>query len=212
MKDTPAFSEIKTGSDGLVVCVVQDSRTHRVLMVAYQDEEAWNRTHDTGFVHFHSRSRDALWRKGETSGNSLSVSEVQIDCDSDAVLISATSAGPTCHTGAISCFGVADSTTPGSVTLGSAIDELAATVASRMGADPSTSYTAHLIEDGDLAARKVLEEAGELAFAAKDTAGGGDDQRVVEEASDLLYHMLALLAHQGVAPHRVAEELAARRR
>ncbi len=207
MMELPAFSEIKTQSDGLVVCIVQDLCTRRVLMVGYQDEEAWDATLETGFVHFHSRSRATLWMKGGVSKNTLSVSEIEIDCDSDAILIHATPAGPTCHTGSLSCFGEKRHST-----LGSAIDELTATVASRIGADPNTSYTATLIEEGDLAARKVLEEAGELAFAAKDTAAGGSDQRVVEEAGDLIYHMIALLAQQGVATSRVAREVETRRR
>lgn len=207
MRDTPEFGAIRTTAEGLVVCIIQDTRSRQVLMVGYQDEEAWNATVDTGLVHFHSRSRETLWKKGETSGATLAVSAIQIDCDKDAVLISVISAGPTCHTGSVSCFSEA-----ASPTLGSVIDELAATIASRIGADPSKSYTAGLIEDGDLAARKVLEEAGELAFAAKDTASGGDDQRVVEEAADLLYHILALLAHQSVEPQRIADALIARRR
>jgi phosphoribosyl-ATP pyrophosphohydrolase/phosphoribosyl-AMP cyclohydrolase len=202
VKPPPEFNTLRTDTAGLVPCIVQDAATHEVLMVAYQDAEAWNRTAETGFVHFHSRSRGSLWRKGETSGNTLSVVSIDLDCDRDAVLINVRPQGPTCHTGAYSCFGSRTA-----VTLGSAVDHLVATISERRDADPSESYTATLLADADLAARKTLEEAGELAFAAKDTAAGASDQRVVEEAADLFYHALVLLAEQGVDAQRVATEL-----
>ncbi len=201
----PAFDSIRTDQSGLVPCIVQDATSHEVLMVGYQDEEAWDRTTETGLVHFHSRSRDTLWLKGETSGNTLSVDSIRLDCDNDAVLINARPAGPTCHTGTTSCFGSGQP-----VSLGSVLDNLVATIEDRAGADPSESYTARLLAADDLVARKTLEEAGELAFAAKDTASGTTDQRVVEEAADLFYHALVLLAQQGVDPDRVASELLSR--
>lgn len=207
MTTSANFSDLTTDNDGLVPCIIQDAQTRRVLMVGYQDEQAWTRTRHTGNVHFHSRSRNELWMKGESSGNILAVSSIHTDCDSDAILIEVTPVGPTCHTGSISCFGGEEPTT-----LGRALDELCLTIADRAGADPDESYTAKLMDDGDLAARKVLEEAGELAFAAKDTISGGADTRVIEEAADLLYHVMALLAQQGVAPSRVAAELVSRRR
>lgn len=199
MTSAPDFSE------GLIPCIVQDATTRNVLMLGYQDQEAWNATKATDIVHFHSRSRGMLWRKGETSGNTLAVVDIAVDCDRDAILINADPAGPTCHTGASSCFG-----TNTGESLGVAIDRLVRTIAGRRTASPSESYTAQLLADLDLAARKVLEEAGELAFAAKDTASGEPDQRVVEETADLIYHSLALLAQQGVDPSRVADELATR--
>jgi phosphoribosyl-ATP pyrophosphohydrolase/phosphoribosyl-AMP cyclohydrolase len=205
MIDQPAFDSIRTDRNGLVPCIVQDATTREVLMVGYQDEEAWDRTTETGLVHFHSRSRDALWLKGETSGNTLSVESIHLDCDVDAILITARPAGPTCHTGAISCFGSGQP-----VTLGTVLDGLIATIKDRADADPSESYTATLLAGGDLVARKTLEEAGELAFAAKDTSTGATDQRVVEEAADLFYHALVLLAQQRVDPERVASELRSR--
>ncbi|GMQ94042.1 MAG: bifunctional phosphoribosyl-AMP cyclohydrolase/phosphoribosyl-ATP diphosphatase HisIE [Acidimicrobiia bacterium] len=207
MSTRPAFDAIRSDRHGLVPCIVQDATTHEVLMVGYQDDEAWDKTVDTGLVHFHSRSRGALWFKGETSGNTLSVVSIRLDCDDDAVLINARPAGPTCHTGTTSCFGSSQQ-----VTLGSALDVLVATIDERASAAPSESYTARLLDDGDLVARKTLEEAGELAFAAKDTATGAPDQRVVEEAADLFYHALVLLAQQGVDPKRVASELMSRAR
>lgn len=205
MMTPPDFDSIRTDRDGLVPCIVQDATTSEILMIAYQDEEAWNRTTETGLVHFHSRSRDTLWLKGETSGNTLSVESIRLDCDNDAALISARPTGPTCHTGAISCFGSGES-----ATLGAVLDDLVATISQRADADPAESYTARLLAERDLVARKTLEEAGELAFAAKDASTGASDQRVVEEAADLLYHLLALLAQQGVDPGRVANELLSR--
>ncbi len=205
MTDQPAFDSIRTDPKGLVPCIVQDATTREVLMIGYQDEEAWDRTTETGLVHFHSRSRDTLWLKGETSGNTLSVESIRLDCDVDAILITALPAGPSCHTGAISCFGSGHS-----ATLGTVLDSLTRTIRYRAGADPSDSYTAALLAGGDLVARKTLEEAGELAFAAKDASTGATDQRVVEEAADLFYHTLVLLAQQGVDPGRVATELVSR--
>jgi len=199
------FETITLDQNGLVPCIVQDATTREVLMVGYQDEEAWGRTSETGLVHFHSRSRNTLWLKGETSGNTLTVDSITLDCDKDAILITAVPAGPTCHTGDVSCFG-----SGASASLGAVLDSLTATIESRVDADPSESYTARLLLSDDLAARKTLEEAGELAFAAKDASRGGSDQRVVEEAADLLYHTLVLLAQQGVDPQRIAAELLSR--
>lgn len=202
MLDTPPFFSLQINDQGLIPCVVQDASTKAVLMVGYQDAEAWERTHETGFVHFHSRSRNTLWKKGETSGNTLSVLSINVDCDHDAVLIRVQPGGPTCHTGVTSCFGSDDSRT-----LGTTLEALIDTIESRANTDPSKSYTARLLRSDDLIARKVLEEAGELAFAAKDAACGLSDQRVVEEAADVFYHLLVLLAQQGVDAERVAGEL-----
>jgi phosphoribosyl-ATP pyrophosphohydrolase/phosphoribosyl-AMP cyclohydrolase len=202
MSGVVPFTSIQKDDHGLVPCVIQDASTGQVLMVGYQDAEAWERTRETGFVHFHSRSRDTLWMKGGTSGNTLSMVSIDLDCDTDAVLIRVRPTGPTCHTGTTSCFGPDEPPT-----LGAELDKLSDTITDRADADPSESYTARLLRDDDLAARKLLEEAGELAFAAKDTTRGISDQRVVEEAADVLYHLLALLSQQGVDPRRVAEEL-----
>jgi phosphoribosyl-ATP pyrophosphohydrolase/phosphoribosyl-AMP cyclohydrolase len=202
MFNTTPFTSLRSNEQGLIPCVVQHASTKAVLMVAYLDAEAWERTLEAGYVHLHSRSRNVLWKKGETSGNTLSVVSVDVDCDGDAVLIRARPAGPTCHTGMTSCFGPGDSPT-----LGATLDILIDTIRHRADADPSESYTAHLLGNDDLVARKMLEEAGELAFAAKDTAAGLSDQRVVEEAADVLYHLLVLLTQQGVSAQRVADEL-----
>jgi phosphoribosyl-ATP pyrophosphohydrolase/phosphoribosyl-AMP cyclohydrolase len=196
-----SFSDLTPGADGLVVAVVQDVNTRDVLMVGYMDQRAFDATQSTGQVHFWSRSRNELWRKGDTSGNTLAMSDIRADCDSDALLVLARPNGPTCHTGLATCFGER------AQTFGMVLDRLVGIVDARKGADPSESYTATLIGDPDLAARKVLEEAGEVAFAAKDAHTGSSSQRVVEEVADELYHLLALLTGLGIDPTEVATEL-----
>jgi phosphoribosyl-AMP cyclohydrolase / phosphoribosyl-ATP pyrophosphohydrolase len=198
--------------DGLVPGVVQDAATARVLMLGYLDREALAATLDTGQVHFHSRSRDALWRKGETSGNTLEVVDVATDCDGDALLIRARPAGPTCHTGAVSCFDAAVAGNPPAPQGFASLEDLWATIASRATERPGGSYTVRLLEGGvDTAGRKVLEEAGEVLLAAKDHAAGtGADDRLAEEAADLVYHLLVLLAERRMAPDAVLAVLARR--
>ncbi|MGI9641865.1 MAG: bifunctional phosphoribosyl-AMP cyclohydrolase/phosphoribosyl-ATP diphosphatase HisIE [Acidimicrobiia bacterium] len=198
------FADLSAGPDGLVVAVVQDAATRSVLMVAYMNEEAFDATQASGRVHFWSRSRNELWRKGATSGNTLALADIRTDCDGDALLVLVNPTGPACHTGSTSCFG--DQSAP----IGATIDRLAEIIRSREGADPGDSYTAGLIADPDLAARKVLEEAGEVAFAAKDLNAGGSSSRVVEEAADEVYHLLALLASLGIDPDEVGKELTRR--
>ena len=201
MTAVTSFADLSPTPDGLIPAVVQDAGTDAVLMVAYMNEEAWERTMASGYVHFWSRSRRSLWKKGETSGNTLSVVSITADCDADALLVRAQPAGPTCHTGSVSCFGdTSDS-------LGRSIDTVATTVAARVTERPPGSYTVELVDDVDLAARKVLEEAGEVAFAAKDLVAGGDSSRVVEEAADVVYHLLALLAAVDIDPSDVGLEL-----
>ncbi|MGI9528492.1 MAG: bifunctional phosphoribosyl-AMP cyclohydrolase/phosphoribosyl-ATP diphosphatase HisIE [Acidimicrobiia bacterium] len=198
------FDDLSAGPDGLVVAVVQDAATRDVLMVAYMNQEAFDATQASGQAHFWSRSRNELWRKGATSGNTLAVADIHIDCDGDALLMLVNPSGPACHTGSTTCFGEHPTT------IGVIIDRLAAIIHSRVGADPGDSYTASLIADPDLAARKVLEEAGEVAFAAKDLSAGGSSSRVVEEAADEVYHLLALLASLGIDPSEVGTELTRR--
>jgi phosphoribosyl-ATP pyrophosphohydrolase/phosphoribosyl-AMP cyclohydrolase len=168
--------------------IVQDASTGRVLMLAWMDEEAERRTRETGEAWFWSRSRQRLWRKGETSGNTLSVDELRDDCDGDALLLRVTPAGPTCHTGSVSCFA----------------PWLWRTVAERAATRPEGSYTAELLNTGvGACARKVGEEAVELSVAALDES----DERVVEEAADLVYHLYVLLAARGLDVAQVEDEL-----
>lgn len=199
------FASLSPNDDGIVPAIVQDPTTGSVLMVAFMDADALKLTIETGFVHFWSRSRHEIWKKGETSGNTLALQSIDRDCDGDALLVQAVPAGPVCHEGTTTCF---DRT--GNPHLGSVLARLAGIIDQRRGADPATSYTARLLADGDLAARKVLEEAGEVAFAAKDVVAGGDSQRVAEEAADLLYHLLVLVQGSGVGTDEVAEILTRR--
>ena len=199
------------GDDGLVPAIVQDAADGRVLMLAWMDEEALNATVATGEVHFHSRSRNALWRKGETSGNVLRLVDIAEDCDRDALLVTVDPLGPTCHRETRSCFdpegSPAESTTEGFGWL----ESLWATIADRAATRPEGSYTAKLLAGGvDAAGRKVTEEATEVLMAAKDDAAASTPERraaLAGESADLLYHLLVLLAERDVAPSAVLDEL-----
>ena len=187
---------------GLVPVVVQDHASGDVLMVAYANAEALSRTADTGLAHFWSRSRRALWRKGETSGHGLRVREVRADCDRDTLLMVVDPDGPACHTGSRTCFG------DDAPALAGVVDELQRVIAQRATASPESSYTARLLAKGpDQALKKIGEEATEVVLAAK----GESDERLAEEAADLLYHLLVALRQRGVAFARVLETLRARR-
>jgi phosphoribosyl-AMP cyclohydrolase / phosphoribosyl-ATP pyrophosphohydrolase len=191
------------GADGLIPAVVQDRSSGDVLMVAYTNAEALALTARTGQAHFWSRSRKALWRKGETSGNTLAVASMHRDCDGDAVLLAVDPAGPACHTGSRTCFGNE------AVTLAGGLAGLERVIAGRATADPSESYTARLLARGlDHALKKVGEEATEVVLAAK----GESDERLAEECADLVYHLMVVLAQRRLPLARVLEVLAARRR
>lgn len=171
--------------------IVQDAASGRVLMLAWMDSEAERRTRDSGEAWFWSRSRAKLWHKGETSGNTLAVEELRDDCDGDALLLRVRPAGPACHTGSLSCFAPA----------------LWRTIAARAHERPAGSYTAELLDAGvGQCARKVGEEAVELAVAALTES----DERVVEEAADLVYHLYVLLAARGLDVAAVEDALTAR--
>jgi phosphoribosyl-ATP pyrophosphohydrolase/phosphoribosyl-AMP cyclohydrolase len=195
--------DVAWGPGGLVPAVVQDAADGRILMVAYVDAEALAATLATGTVHFHSRSRDRLWRKGETSGNVLRLVDIALDCDGDALLLQVEPAGPTCHRGTRSCFdpvgaepeaAASAATDAGRPLQGFEwLETLWATIDLRAGADPATSYTARLMAAGvDGAARKVAEEATEVLMAAKDDAVSSAERRqatrdaLAGEVADLL--------------------------
>ena len=168
--------------------IVQDVESGRVLMLAWMDDEAERLTRETGEAWFWSRSRERLWRKGETSGNTLAVEELRDDSDGDALLLRVRPAGPACHTGSVSCFAPA----------------LWRTISERALERPAGSYTTELLEAGiGACARKVGEEAVELSVAALDES----DERVVEEAADLVYHLYVLLAARGLDVAAVEDEL-----
>ena len=188
---------------GLIPVVVQDAASGDVLMVAYANREALDRTAETGLAHFWSRSRGALWRKGETSGNQMRVREVRADCDRDALLMVVDPAGPACHTGTRTCFGDETPTSAGIVA------ELGRVIASRAGAPPESSYTARLLARGqDQILKKIGEEATEVVIAAKSES----DERLAEEAADLLYHLMVAMAQRKVPFDRALDVLRARRR
>lgn len=188
---------------GLVPVVVQDRASGDVLMVAYASAEALTRTVETGLAHFWSRSRQALWRKGETSGRSLHVRELHRDCDGDALLMIVEPEGNACHTGSRTCFGDASFTGAG------IMEELRRVIAQRLAARPEESYTARIAAKGENhILKKIGEEAVEVIVAAK----GEGDLRLAEEAADLLFHLMVLLEARGLPMQRVLEVLRNRRR
>jgi phosphoribosyl-ATP pyrophosphohydrolase/phosphoribosyl-AMP cyclohydrolase len=173
--------------------IVQDVESGRVLMLAWMDDEALRLTRETGEAWFFSRSRDRLWRKGETSGNTLAVEELRDDCDGDAILLRVRPNGPACHTGSVSCFA----------------PWLWRRVAERAATRPEGSYVAALLAEGPAAAaRKVGEEGVEAALAG----AGESDERLVSELADLWFHSYVLLAARGLDPAAVEDELARRAR
>ena len=203
-----APEEIRYDGGGLVPVVTQDADTGEVLMLAYANREAVEKTVETGEAHYYSRSRGELWRKGATSGNTQRVIEVRLDCDGDALLYRVESAGPACHTGERSCFFTplagSDSNAPN---LGRTLTRLAGTIAGRHQEMPEGSYTAKLFERGaGYTAQKVGEEAVEVVVAAL------ENDRLAEETADLLYHLLVLLEERGVGVREVARVLDERHR
>jgi phosphoribosyl-ATP pyrophosphohydrolase/phosphoribosyl-AMP cyclohydrolase len=192
----------KFGPDGLIPAVVQDARTREVLTVAYMNEEALRLTLERRETYFWSRSRQQLWHKGETSGNSQKVTNVSLDCDNDAVLVEVEPRGPACHTGAYSCFGVEPR-------LEGVLRELYSVVEERKEKRPEGSYTTYLFNSGlDKILKKVGEEATETIVAAKNE----DPARLVSETGDLLYHLLVLLVERGISLEEILKELRERRK
>ncbi len=184
---------------GLIVAVAQEKATGTVLMVAYMDRDALARTVETGEAHFWSRSRQALWRKGETSGHLLHVEEIQADCDRDALLLSVHASGPACHTGQRSCFAQ-----PASI-----LDQLDATLRERQAQRPPGSYSARLFDGGRPAVlRKVGEEAVEVLLAGAQES----DEALINEVADLWFHTGVLLRERGLSLAGVLEVLAERHR
>jgi len=177
---------------GLVPCVVQDWSSGEVLMLAYMNELALQRTRSTGELHLWSRSREELWHKGATSGNTQAVRSLRVDCDGDAVLALVEPSGPACHTGERTCFHRGE---PAGGAPHEALPSLERTLLQRASERPAGSYTVELLDDPPRAGEKVMEEAEEVVRAAREES----DERVDEEAADLLYHLLVLLHGRGRA-------------
>jgi phosphoribosyl-ATP pyrophosphohydrolase/phosphoribosyl-AMP cyclohydrolase len=194
---TPDFAK----GDGLLPAIVQHAQSGEVLMLGYMDEAALARTRASGLVTFFSRSKQRLWTKGETSGDSLALVDIHLDCDADTFLVRAIPAGPTCHTGTSSCFG--NDVKP---SLGF-LAELDALVASRHDERPDGSYTTKLFEGG---IRRMAQKVGEEGVEAALAAVAEDDDALIGEAADLVFHLMVVLRARGIGFDAVAGELAAR--
>ena len=209
MKTT--IDDVRFDERGLVPAVVQDSRTHGVLMLAYMNAESLNRTLETGETWFWSRSRAELWRKGETSGNTQRVVDLLLDCDGDALIARVEPSGPACHTGQTSCFHnviQARDSQPDAGDLGDVLGSLYALVETRKRDRPQGSYTSYLFDQGlDKILKKVGEEASETIIAAKNE----DRVALAKESCDLLYHLMVLLVERGVSLSDLRDELVLRR-
>ncbi len=186
----PIEQRIVYDERGLAPCIVQDHVTGEVLTLAYMNAQALSRTRETGELHFYSRSREALWHKGETSGNVQRVRELRLDCDGDAVLALVEPAGPACHTGERTCFHDRETSHGAPCEVLPALER---TIAERAEQRPRGSYTVELLDDPALAGAKVMEEAEEVTRAAREES----DERVDEEAADLIYHLLVLMRGRG---------------
>ncbi|MFT5433569.1 MAG: phosphoribosyl-ATP pyrophosphohydrolase/phosphoribosyl-AMP cyclohydrolase [Myxococcota bacterium] len=202
---TPQYNDL-----GLVPAIAQDSRTGRVLMMAWMNDEAFQQTLDTGKATYFSRSRQALWRKGETSGNTQRVIDVRLDCDRDTVLLQVEQEGPACHTGTLTCFSDQFDGTdfvPAGPPPGHFVRRLSEVLHDRRNESADVSYTARLLSKGiPKISAKITEEAGEL----NEALASESDERVVSEAADLLYHVLVGFEARGIDTDQVAFELARR--
>jgi phosphoribosyl-ATP pyrophosphohydrolase/phosphoribosyl-AMP cyclohydrolase len=199
------FDNVRFDERGLIPAIVQNAATREVLTLAYMNRESLQRTVETKQTWFWSRSRNELWHKGATSGNTQEVVSLALDCDRDAIVVLVNPAGPACHTGAISCFEV--DARPED--LGPLLDHLYELIQSRERERPAGSYTTYLFEEGlDKILKKLGEESAETIIAAKND----DDGRLTAEVADLLYHLLVLLVARGVSLAQIATELAQRRK
>lgn len=198
----------------LLPVIVQDSSNNEVLMMAYMNKEALELSLSTKIAHYFSRSKQRIWKKGESSGHIQNIHSFNIDCDNDTLLIKVTQEGVACHTGRRSCFfteldsgEVTSNVEVDSEAMYGVIDTLYHTIQERKNADPDTSWTAKLFAKGDnTILKKVVEEAGEFSFAYKDN----DEGEMVYEAADLTYHMLVALAAKNISPDRIKQELVRR--
>jgi phosphoribosyl-ATP pyrophosphohydrolase/phosphoribosyl-AMP cyclohydrolase len=197
--------EVAYDERGLVPCVVQDASSGEVLTLAYMNAEALRLTRATGEMHFYSRSRRELWHKGATSGHTQALRALRYDCDADALVALVDPAGPACHTGARTCFHRGQVDVPASF---ETLPALERTIAARAAERPAGSYTTRLLDDLQFTGAKVQEEAEEVARAAREES----DERVAEEAADVIYHLLALLHGRGLSLADAERVLRSRRR
>jgi phosphoribosyl-ATP pyrophosphohydrolase/phosphoribosyl-AMP cyclohydrolase len=209
-----ALNRVDWEKSELLPVIVQDVENGEVLMMAYMDREALELSLETKVAHYFSRSKQRIWKKGESSGHTQAIHSFSLDCDNDTLLIKVTQEGVACHTGRRSCFFTelesGESNSEVEVDTSAAygvIDTLYHTIQERKNADPETSWTAKLLSKGDnTILKKVVEEAGEYCFAHKDN----DEKEMVYEAADLTYHMLVALASKNISPDRIKQELARR--
>ena len=199
---------------GLVPVITQDNNSNEVLMLAYMDKEAVQLTLETGYAHYFSRSKQRIWKKGESSNHTQEIKSVKIDCDNDTILLKVVQNGVACHTGRKSCFftelSTNEITEPVTVDTSAAygvIDSLYHTILEKKNSDPKKSYTAKLIQGKENSMlKKIVEEAGEFTFAVKDN----DTHEIIYESADLVYHCLVALASKNISPDRVKQELSRR--
>ncbi len=173
--------------NNLVPAIIQHAHSGQVLMLGYMSEEAFAKMRTTNKVHFFSRSKERIWMKGETSGNTLELVEYSLDCDRDAILVRALPSGPTCHTGSYSCFGNRE---------GNFLAELEQVIAQRIASPSESSYTSSLLKKG---INKVAQKVGEEAVEVVIEAIADDRERLMQESADLLYHLIVLLRSKGLA-------------
>ena len=200
--------------DGLIPVVTQEATTNEVLMLAFMDREALTLTLESNIAHYFSRSKQRIWKKGESSGHIQEVVDIMIDCDNDTILLKVNQTGVACHTGRKSCFFTSMKTNeevlPVEVDTTSAygvIDTLYHTIQEKKNDDPKKSYTAKLLQgEENSMLKKIVEESGEFTFAIKDN----DSEEIIYEAADITYHVLVALASKNISPHRVKQELARR--
>ncbi len=209
-----ALNRVDWEKSELLPVIVQELSTNEILMMAYMNKEALELSLSTKTAHYFSRSKQRIWKKGESSGHTQAIHSFSLDCDNDTLLIKVTQTGVACHTGRKSCFftelesGETNSEVEVDTTEAyGVIDTLYHTIQERKLADPKSSWTAKLIHKGDnTILKKVVEEAGEFSFAYKDN----DEEEMIYEAADLTYHMLVALAVKNISPDRIKQELARR--
>ena len=195
-------SELTFDANGLIPVIVQDFRTRNVLMLGYMNDEALAITQSTGFVTFFSRSKQRIWKKGETSGNVLNAKEIRLDCDGDTLLIQAIPAGPTCHTGSDTCWDL-----PNKADSSSFLTELEGVIQSRMDKGDEASYTVRLVKEGF---KKISQKVGEEGVETALEGAAGTDEKLLEESADMVYNLLVLLRARGLGLEGVVDVLKSR--